>query len=75
MTSFSKTSRPSSWTGWSGSPSSLKTMESIILNEATQFWIALTGVEKGGVVRTFWPLYIFVDIKILSGLLSHGEIG
>jgi hypothetical protein len=32
-------------------------MEGIILNEATRSRIALTGVEKRGVLRTFWPPY------------------
>jgi hypothetical protein len=57
MISLSKTSRSSSWTGWSGSPWSLTTMETIIFNEPIVSGITLIGVEKDGVVRTFSPFY------------------
>jgi hypothetical protein len=48
MTSFLKTSRPSSWAGWSGSPGWLTTMEAIILNELTRSGIVFRGIEKDG---------------------------
>jgi hypothetical protein len=48
-----KISKPSSWTGWSGSPGSLTAMESIISNELTGSGIALIGVEKWGCSQDF----------------------
>jgi hypothetical protein len=77
MNSLLKTSRPSSWTGGSGSLGSLTITDSIIFHQATWSAIALTGVEKFGCSQDFLnPLYISMSQRssVFLSLFEYASI-